>query len=54
MPVQAPPYRFEGARLPIRHVPPTLGQHTREVLLGLGYSSTEVDAMIEQGIARAP
>ncbi len=33
---------------------PTLGQHTREVLLGLGYSSTEVDAMIEQGIARAP
>lgn len=31
-PVFAPPYRLDGARLPIRHAPPTLGEGTRDVL----------------------
>ena len=35
----------------VRAPAPTLGQHTREVLLALGYSSTQVDALFEQGIA---
>lgn len=31
-PVFAPPFRFDGQRLPLRHAPPTLGEATREVL----------------------
>ncbi|MGF6508305.1 CaiB/BaiF CoA transferase family protein [Paraburkholderia sp. 32] len=36
--VLAPPYRFDGARLPVRRAPPTLGEGTNDVfrtLLGL-------------------
>jgi len=34
------------------HAPaPTLGQHTREVLLALGYSTAQVDDLFERGIA---
>ncbi len=32
MPVPAPPYRFDGERLPVRHPPPALGQNTEQVL----------------------
>jgi len=35
----------------VRTPAPELGQHTREVLLALGYSMTQVDSLIEQGIA---
>lgn len=35
----------------VRAPAPTLGQHTREVLLALGYSTTQVDALFEQGTA---
>ena len=51
VPVQAPPYRFEGTRAPVRLAPPTLGQHTAEVLrerLGLG--PAEVDALRASGV----
>jgi len=37
----------------VRTPAPELGQHTREVLLTLGYSTTQVDCLIEQGIARS-
>jgi crotonobetainyl-CoA:carnitine CoA-transferase CaiB-like acyl-CoA transferase len=30
--------------------PPTLGQHSREILTELGYGEAEVDAFIERGI----
>ena len=30
---------------------PALGEHTREVLLGLGYSEEEVGSLIESGAA---
>ncbi len=35
----------------VRTPAPELGQHTREVLLALGYSTTQVESLIEQGIA---
>ena len=50
VPVQAPPYRFEGARLPIRHAPPTLGQHTDEVLGELGVDAARLDALRQGGV----
>jgi crotonobetainyl-CoA:carnitine CoA-transferase CaiB-like acyl-CoA transferase len=34
-PVLAPPYRLDGARLPVRRPPPGLGQHTEEILARL-------------------
>ena len=33
--VMAPPYRLDGARLPVRHAPPELGEGTRGILTGL-------------------
>lgn len=34
-PVLAPPYRFDGNRMPVRHPPPPLGEATQEVLRDL-------------------
>jgi crotonobetainyl-CoA:carnitine CoA-transferase CaiB-like acyl-CoA transferase len=33
-------------------VSPSLGQHTREVLVEAGFSEAEVDALLEAGVAR--
>ena len=38
-----------GRRPPVRRPAPTLGQHTREVLLELGTSEPEVDRLIALG-----
>jgi len=43
------PIRMDGQRPGIRHNPPTLGEHTRQLLDGLGYSPDEVKAMEANG-----
>jgi crotonobetainyl-CoA:carnitine CoA-transferase CaiB-like acyl-CoA transferase len=50
--VLAPPYRFDGARLPIRAAPPVLGSHT-EAVLGelLGMSAEQVAKLKADKIA---
>ena len=51
VPVVASPIRL--SRTPVRHEtpPPALGQHTREVLVGLlGMDDGEVDALHERGV----
>jgi len=49
--IMAPAYRMDGERLPIRHVPPTLGEATDEVLKGLlGLSADQVSALHAQGV----
>lgn len=46
------PIRMDGERLGVRHQPPKQGEHTRELLLSLGYLAHEVDAMLQsQAIA---
>ena len=49
------PYHFDGLPLDIRHGPPTLGQHTSQVLAELGYSEEQVAGLVSDGaIEQAP
>lgn len=53
--VFAPPYRFDGERLPIRNAPPTLGEGTREVLQQLlQLSEQELQALRAKGVLTLP
>jgi crotonobetainyl-CoA:carnitine CoA-transferase CaiB-like acyl-CoA transferase len=38
-----------GQRLNVRHDPPRLGEHTAELLRGLGYTPQEVAALRDAG-----
>lgn len=44
--------KFDGVRPDIR-MPPRLGEHTRQALLAAGLSAAQVEALIENGAARA-
>ena len=46
------PARFPGVALSPRPPAPGVGQHTRQLLTGLGYPDAEIDAMIESGAAQ--
>lgn len=49
--VLAPPYRFDGARLPVRGAPPVLGADTDDVLGGwLGLSADDVAKLRAQRV----
>jgi crotonobetainyl-CoA:carnitine CoA-transferase CaiB-like acyl-CoA transferase len=39
------PLRMDGERLPVRSSPPRLGEHTAELLAGLGYSPAQAQAL---------
>jgi crotonobetainyl-CoA:carnitine CoA-transferase CaiB-like acyl-CoA transferase len=43
------PYRFDEYSFKIREAPPTLGQHTAEVLKGLGYTTNEIKKLRKAG-----
>ncbi|MEX3977432.1 CaiB/BaiF CoA transferase family protein [Paraburkholderia sp. EG287A] len=50
-PVLAPPWRFDGERLPVRHAPPQLGEGTQEILQSmLGYSAEQLAGLKEKGV----
>ena len=42
------PITLEGRRLGVRIDPPTMGEHTRELLTAIGYTSDEIDDLIER------
>lgn len=44
------PLLINGRPFGPRRCSPSLGEHTRELLAEIGYSSTEVDAMVESGV----
>jgi crotonobetainyl-CoA:carnitine CoA-transferase CaiB-like acyl-CoA transferase len=43
------PARFSGTPGTIRLGPPTVGQHTDELLAGLGYPATEIQRLRREG-----
>jgi crotonobetainyl-CoA:carnitine CoA-transferase CaiB-like acyl-CoA transferase len=47
-------FQFDGASLPIREMPPTLGQHGSEILAGIGYTAADIERFIDQGVTIAP
>ncbi|MEM5316598.1 CaiB/BaiF CoA-transferase family protein [Paraburkholderia sp. JHI869] len=50
-PVLAPPWRFDGERMPVRHAPPQLGEGTQEVLQSLlGYSTDQLAGLKDKGV----
>ncbi|TDY23033.1 crotonobetainyl-CoA:carnitine CoA-transferase CaiB-like acyl-CoA transferase [Paraburkholderia sp. BL6665CI2N2] len=49
--VLAPPYRFDGARLPVRTAPPQLGEGTNDVLQSLlGLSAERLSQLKAEGV----
>ena len=46
------PVKLSATPGAVRRPPPTLGQHTREVLAELGYSDGEIEALIAENVAR--
>jgi crotonobetainyl-CoA:carnitine CoA-transferase CaiB-like acyl-CoA transferase len=49
-PVADIPLRFSGMDAGIRSRPPTLGEHTREVLMELGYHASEIDQLVRDNV----
>jgi len=45
-----PAARFEGTPVGIRHGAPVLGEHTHDILGEVGYSTAEIEAMVEDGV----
>jgi formyl-CoA transferase/CoA:oxalate CoA-transferase len=38
-------FEIDGEFAPVRHVPPLLGEHTADILSGLGYSADDIEAL---------
>lgn len=47
------PYRFSDCDTTPRRLAPTLGQHNREIAVELGYSGSDIDAMVKDGVLYA-
>jgi crotonobetainyl-CoA:carnitine CoA-transferase CaiB-like acyl-CoA transferase len=52
--VVSAPLRIDGAPLPLPSAAPAFGADTREVLLDVGLSDAEVEALVASGVAVAP
>ena len=44
------PLSLDGERLGLRRDPPRLGQHSRELLRGLGYEDAVIEALVAEGV----
>lgn len=46
------PFTIAGLRRSQHAAPPALGQHTREMLVSIGYGENDIDQLVEQGVVR--
>lgn len=44
------PYHFQGTDFSIHSPPPTLGEHTEEILLDVGYSKSEIGRLVASNV----
>jgi len=44
------PLTLGGARLPLRTPPPSIGEHTNDVLSELGYSKADIEVLLRDGV----
>ncbi|MBL8327606.1 MAG: CoA transferase [Rubrivivax sp.] len=47
------PLSLSGQRMPVRLPPPSLGEHSRELLASLGYDTAAIDALVADGVVAA-
>ena len=47
------PLRMNGERLPLRHAPPSIGQDTEALLQELGYSTAQIQSLVQAGVVNA-
>jgi crotonobetainyl-CoA:carnitine CoA-transferase CaiB-like acyl-CoA transferase len=52
--VPALPLELDGNRLPKRADPPTIGQHTADLLRSLGYQNSEIESLAAKRIIALP
>lgn len=52
VPVIKAPIHFSRSEVKVKSSSNLLGEHTREILSGLGYSESEIDKMISEGVVR--
>ena len=50
MKLVSPPVKYSESKTGIRSAPPTLGEHSNEVLADLGYGQTDIDQLRSQGV----
>ena len=48
------PLTLDGERPGVRLNPPVLGEHSRELLVGLGYSEADIGRLLDQGVIGVP
>ena len=53
LPSVAFPVRFEGKPSKSSSAPPLLGQHTKEILAGIGYDAQAIESLCKRGVVEA-
>ncbi|MFI8410944.1 CaiB/BaiF CoA transferase family protein [Paeniglutamicibacter gangotriensis] len=48
------PISIDNAPTPVRQAPPALGEHSREILSGMGLDNEQIDRLMAEGIVREP
>lgn len=48
------PVSIDQAPTPVRQAPPALGEHSREILSGMGLDNEQIDRLMAEGIVREP